>query len=169
MCSSDLLKRLATGEIVMPMYEPTPEQKKRNEEYYQNLKNEKKRLKAQSRIDRDRTLAAIGIDHDEDQHLIEKVIEVQSLARKLEEEAEKGAQKVLKETLGTSVADTSDAVPQVAVSEAAGPPPVIRTSVSLPDTSVTGITSEAAASEAVASDVPKTSKEIGRASCRERV
>jgi len=28
------LKRLATGQIVMPMYEPTPEQKKRNEEYY---------------------------------------------------------------------------------------------------------------------------------------
>jgi len=69
------LKRLATGEIVMPMFEPTPEQQKKTEEYYQNLKNEKKRLQAQCRIDRDKALAAIGIDHDEDQHLIEKVIE----------------------------------------------------------------------------------------------
>jgi len=41
------LKRLATGEIVMPMFEPTPEEQKKNEEYYQNLKNEKKRLQAQ--------------------------------------------------------------------------------------------------------------------------
>jgi len=47
----------------MPMFEPTPEQTKKNEEYYQNLKNEKKRLKAQCRIDRDKALAAIGIDH----------------------------------------------------------------------------------------------------------
>ena len=116
----------------------SPEEKKRNEEYYQNLKNEKKRLKSQCRIDRDKTLAAIGIDHDKDQHLIEKVIEAQSLARKLEEVVVKGAQKVLKVTSGTSVADTSDAVPQVAASEAAGPPPVIRTSVSLLDKSVTG-------------------------------
>jgi len=76
----------------------------------------------------------------------------------------KGAQKVLKEAPGTSVADTSDAVPQVAGSEAAGSPPVIRTSLSLPDKSVTGIpleavTSEAAASEAAVSEVPKASKE----------
>ena len=85
------LKRLATGEIVMPMFEPTPEQQKKTEEYYQNLKNEKKRLKAQCRIDRDKALAAIGIDHDEDQHLIEKVIEAQNLARKLEESVVKGA------------------------------------------------------------------------------
>ena len=98
----------------MPMFEPTTEQTKKNEEYYQNLKNEKKRLKAQCRIDRDKALAAIGIDHDEDQHLIEKVIEAQSLARKLEESAVKGAQKVLKETSGTSVAATLVAVPQVA-------------------------------------------------------
>ena len=107
------------------------------------LKNEKKRLKAQCRIDRDKALAAIDIDHDEDQHLIEKVIEAQILARKLEESAVKGAQKVLKETSGTSTAAT-----QVGISEAAGPPPVIRTSVSLPDKSVTGISSEATASEA---------------------
>jgi len=51
----------------------------------------------------------------------------------------------------------------VAVSEAAGSPPVIRTSVSLPNKSVTEIpttaaTSEAATSEAVVLEVPKTSK-----------
>jgi len=51
----------------------------------------------------------------------------------------------------------------VAVSEAAGSPPVIRTSVSLPNKSVTEIpsaaaTSEAATSEAAVSEVPKTSK-----------
>ena len=92
------LKRLATGEIVMPMFEPTPEQQKSNEEHYQNLKNEKKRLEAQYRIERDKALEAIGIDHDEDQHLIEKVIEAQNLAKKLEESAVKGAQQVLQET-----------------------------------------------------------------------
>ena len=99
------------------------------------MKNEKKMLKAQCRIDRDKALAAIGIEYD-DQHLIEKVIEVQTLARKLEEGAVKGAKKVLEEAQGTSVADTSDSVPQVAVSEAAGPEAVV---------------SEAAASEAAVS------------------
>ena len=99
----------------------------------------------------------------------------------------RGAQQVLQETSRSSEAVPSDAV-QESASVAAGPPPVmrtsvslpdksvtgtaseaiavraagsppvIRTSVSLPDKSVTGITSEAAASEAATSDAPKISK-----------
>jgi len=80
----------------MPMFEITPEKAKKNAEYYQNLKNEKKRLKAQCRIDRDKALEAMGLENC-DQDTIEKIIEVQNLSRKLEEETLKGAQKVLKE------------------------------------------------------------------------
>ena len=110
------LKRLAGGEIVMPMHEVTPEEAKRNAEYYQNLKNEKKRMKAQYKIEREEKLESLGLENC-DQASIEKIVEVQNLSRKLEEETLKGAQKVLKKAPGTSVADTSDAVPQVAGSE----------------------------------------------------
>ena len=92
------------------------------------------------------------------QSTIEQIIEVQKMTRQVEEETLKKAKKALEETTGTSVADTSDAVPQVAASEATGSSPVIRTSVSLPDKSVTRIPSEAATSEAAVSEVPKTSK-----------
>jgi len=114
------------------MFTITPEQAKKCDEYYENLKNEKKRLKAQCRIDRDKALAEMGIEHD-DQHLLEKVIEVQALAKKLEEGIVKEANKVLEETTGTSV------------SEATGSPQE-------------AVTSEAAASEAAVSEAPKISK-----------
>jgi len=145
-------KRQAGEEIVCPMFEMTPELAKKCDEYYENLKNEKKRMKAQCRIDRDKALAAMGIEHD-DQHLIEKVIEVQTLPRKLEEGAVKGAKKVLVEAQGTSVADASGSVPQVAGSEAAGSEAV----------ALEAAASEAAVSEATQSaqvnqiPVPQTS------------
>jgi len=69
------LKRLAGGEIVMPMYEVTPEEAKRNVEYYQNLKNEKKRMKAQYKIEREEKLESLGLENC-DQASIEKIIEV---------------------------------------------------------------------------------------------
>ena len=130
-------KRKAGEEIVSPMFIVTPEMEKRSQEYCENLKNEKKRLEAQYRIDRDEQLKAMGLEHC-DQPTIEQIIEVQTLARKVEEEALKGAKKVLKETLGTSEADASESVPQVAVSEAA--------------------TSEVAASEAAVSKATKSEK-----------
>ena len=68
-----------------------------------------------------------------DQFFIEKIVEVQAIASKVEEEAMKGAKEALKETLGTSEADASGSVRKVAVSEA--------------------VVSEAAASEAAASEV----------------
>jgi len=111
-------KRKAGEEIVCSMFTMTSEMVKRCKDYAENLMNEKKRLKAQCRIDRDKALEAMGIEHD-NQHLIEKVIEVQTLARKLEEDVVKGAKKVLKEAVGTSVADTSEvAGPEALVSEA---------------------------------------------------
>ena len=88
-------KRQARGVIECPMFTMTPELEKRSQEYSENLKNEKKRLKAQYRIERDEKLKAMGLEHC-DQHTIEQIIEVQMLASKLEEEALKGAKKVLK-------------------------------------------------------------------------
>ena len=112
-------KRQVVEEIVCPMFKITPKQAKKCDEYYENLKNENKRMKAQCRIDRDKALAAMGIEHD-DQHLIQKVIEVQTLARKLEESAVKGAKKILEEAQGTSEAVASEATAsEAAVSEAA--------------------------------------------------
>jgi len=58
-------------------------------------------MKAQCRIDRDKALEAIGLENC-DQDTIEKIIEVQNLSRKLEEETLKGAQKVLKEAPGVT-------------------------------------------------------------------
>ena len=110
------LKRQAGEEIVSPMFTMTPELEKKCQEYSDNLKNEKKRLKAQYRIQRDVQLKAIGLEHC-DQHTIEQIIEVQTFARKVEEEALKGAKKVLKEPPGTSEAVASVSAPQVAVSE----------------------------------------------------
>ena len=65
------------------MFKMTPELEKRSKEYSENLINEKKRLKAQYRIERDEKLKAIGLEHC-DQHTIEQIIEVQTLANKLE-------------------------------------------------------------------------------------
>ena len=90
-------KRQAGEEIVCPMFEVTPELAKKCDEYLDNMKNEKKRLKAQYRIERDEKLKALGLEHC-DQLTIEQLIEVQTLSRKLEEEALKGAKKVLKES-----------------------------------------------------------------------
>jgi len=111
-------KRQAGGVIESPMFTMTPELEKKCQEYSENLKNEKKRLKAQYKLERDEKLKAMGLEHC-DQHTIEQIIEVQTLASKLEEEALKGAKKVLKEAPGTSEAVGSVSAPQVAVSEAA--------------------------------------------------
>jgi len=100
------------------MFEITPEQAKKNDEYYQNLKNEKKQMKAQCRIDRDKALEAMGLENC-DQDTIEKIIEVQNLSRKLEEETLKGAKKVLKESKGTSEAAASGSAPQEVVASEA--------------------------------------------------
>ena len=72
--------------IESSMFTMTPELEKRCQEYSENLKNEKKRLATQYRLDRDAQLKAIGLEHC-DQHTIEQIIEVQTLARKVEEEA----------------------------------------------------------------------------------
>ena len=109
----------------------TPEMEKRCQEYTENLKAEKKRLAAQYRLERDEKLKAMDLEHC-DQPFIEKIVEVQVLARKVEEEAMKGAKKALKETLGTSEVDASGSVPKVVVSEV--------------------VVSKAAASEAAASE-----------------
>jgi len=130
-------KRQAGEEIVCPMFEMTPELAKRCDEYSENLKNEKKRLKAQYRIERDEKLKAMGLENC-DQDTIEKIIEVQTLSRKLEEETLKGAKKVLKESKGTSKDDASGSVPQVAVSEA--------------------VASEATASEAAVSEAAQSAQ-----------
>ena len=114
MCSSDL--------------EVNPELAKKCDDYLENMKNEKKRLKAQYRIERDEKLKAMGLENC-DQDTIEKIIEVQTLSRKLEEETLKGAKTVLKEAQGTSEAVASEAV-----------------------------ASEATASEAVVSEAAKTAK-----------
>jgi len=108
----------AGEEIVSPMFTITPEMEKKCQEHTENLKNEKKRLKAQYRIDRDKQLKEMGLEHC-DQSTIEQIIEVQTLARKVEEETLKGAKKALKETLGTSEAVASESVPTVAVSDVA--------------------------------------------------
>ena len=56
-------KRQAGEPIVMPMYEVTPEEAKRNAEYYQNLKNERKRRNAQCKIERDEKLKSLGLEN----------------------------------------------------------------------------------------------------------
>jgi len=68
-------KRKAGEEIVCPMVTVTPEMAKRYDEYLENMKNEKKRLKAQYRIDRDKALEEMGLENC-DQDTIEKIIEV---------------------------------------------------------------------------------------------
>ena len=66
-------KRKAGEEIVCPMFEVTPELAKKCDEYLENMKNEKKRLKAQYRIERDEKLKALGLEHC-DQHTIEQFV-----------------------------------------------------------------------------------------------
>ena len=66
---------------------------------------------------RDEKLKAMGLEHC-DQHTIEQIIEVQTLASKLEEEALKGAKKVLKEAPGTSEVVASVSAPQVEIGRA---------------------------------------------------
>ena len=73
-------KKQAGEPIVMHMYEVTPEEAKRNAEYYQNLKNESKRLKAQQRIDREKKIKEMGLENC-DQSTIEQIIEVQKMTR----------------------------------------------------------------------------------------
>jgi len=111
------IKRQAGEEIVSPMFTVTLEMEKRCQEYTDNLKAEKKRLTAQYKLERDEKLKTMGLENC-DQFYVEKIVEVQVLASKVEEEAMKGAKKALKETLGTSEADASGFVPKVAVSEA---------------------------------------------------
>jgi len=78
-----------------------------------------------------------------DQFFVEKIVEVQVITSKVEEEAMKGAKEALKETLGTSEAYASGSVPKVAISEA-----VVSEAVA----------SEAADSEAAVSEATQSAK-----------
>jgi len=111
-------KKHKAGEemIISPMYTVTPEEAKRNQDYYENLKNERKRLKAQQRIDREKRIKEMGLENC-DQSTIEDIIEVQNMTRQVEEETLKKAKKAMKETLGTSV--PVEAILEAAASEAA--------------------------------------------------
>jgi len=100
------------------MFTVTPEMAKRCQEYSDNLMAEKKRKDAQYKLERDEKLKAMGLENC-DQFFVEKIVEVQEIVSKVEEEAVKGAKEVLKKAQETSEADASDSVPKPTVSEAA--------------------------------------------------
>jgi len=133
--------------IESPMFIVTPELAKRSQEYSDNLKAEKKRLPAQYLLERDEKLKAMGLENC-DQFYVEKIVEVEVLASKVEEEAMKGAKEALKETLGTSEADASGSVPKVVVSETV----ISEAAIS------EAVISEAAASDTAVSEATQSAK-----------